>query len=361
MEEEKEPKNEEQEEGQLKHQEKKREIKEAFKQLEEAGQFDVWYSCDGWIKPINPGKFRFDWKICENFTFCEKCFKNNDSHAHPFKKKKVPVSYAPPENNEELLEKAFVLCHHCRRWMIRSNEKVFECKTWECFIWKVCKKNHNEIEIESGNHEIVVSKEFKEDTDKKDNKEDKKEYLEGVLDEYYKLGFEDIIGKDIYTRFKYTKVKEYDFGLTNEEILLLNDKELNKLVSLKKYKPYRNDEELTNLHRVKSLKNKLSKKVDDEKHQLKQILKQDIKIQKEKLLGMRTDGKEIKRGLIKNARIKDKLEDKKLRHELKEEQKKQKMKRKLKESNKDQEEGEENAVDQNVNEYKRDRKSLYLL
>ena len=35
---------EEQEEGEVKHKEKKREIKEAFKKLEEGGQLDVWYS-----------------------------------------------------------------------------------------------------------------------------------------------------------------------------------------------------------------------------------------------------------------------------------------------------------------------------
>lgn len=63
--------------------------------------------------------------------------------------------------------------------------------------------------------------------------------MEGLLDEYYNMDFEDLIGGgQIKTRFKYRKVGREDFGLTEDEILLLDDKQLNKLVSLKKYRPY---------------------------------------------------------------------------------------------------------------------------
>ena len=49
--------------------------------------------------------------------------------------------------------------------------------------------------------------------------------LEGLLDEYYNLDFEDLIGGGtIKTRFKYRKVANEDFGLTEDEILLLDDK-----------------------------------------------------------------------------------------------------------------------------------------
>ena len=55
--------------------------------------------------------------------------------------------------------------------------------------------------------------------------EEKKQYLESLLEEYYNLDYEDIIGGGtVKTRFKYKKVRENDFGLTEDEILLLDDK-----------------------------------------------------------------------------------------------------------------------------------------
>lgn len=42
-----------------------------------------------------------------------------------------------------------------------------------------------------------------------------------------------IAGGKIKTRFKYTSVPKEDFGLTEEEILLLDDKKLSKFASVK--------------------------------------------------------------------------------------------------------------------------------
>ncbi|KAJ8541694.1 hypothetical protein K7X08_002510 [Anisodus acutangulus] len=68
-----------------------------------------------------------------------------------------------------------------------------------------------------------------------------KEVREELMEEYYKLDYEDTIG-DLKTRFKYRPVKAKRFGLAPEEMLMMEDKELNQYVSLKKIAPYREKE-----------------------------------------------------------------------------------------------------------------------
>jgi protein KRI1 len=61
--------------------------------------------------------------------------------------------------------------------------------------------------------------------------------ISGMLDELYKLDYEDIVA-GIPCRFKYRQVEKEDFGLTADEILLAEDAELNKFVSLKRISAY---------------------------------------------------------------------------------------------------------------------------
>ncbi|KAL3781551.1 hypothetical protein HJC23_000036 [Cyclotella cryptica] len=63
-----------------------------------------------------------------------------------------------------------------------------------------------------------------------------------MMDELYKLDYEDIIG-DMPTRFKYRSVEPNNYGLTTEEILMAKDTTLKQFVSLKKMAPYRDEGE----------------------------------------------------------------------------------------------------------------------
>ena len=78
--------------------------------------------------------------------------------------------------------------------------------------------------------------EYAHGSDRNESKLEKK-LKEKMLDEMYKLDYEDIIG-DMPTRFKYRKVQPNRYGLTPEEILYARDTTLKQFVSLKRMAPY---------------------------------------------------------------------------------------------------------------------------
>ncbi|KAI9230051.1 MAG: KRI1-like family-domain-containing protein [Piptocephalis tieghemiana] len=63
-----------------------------------------------------------------------------------------------------------------------------------------------------------------------------KREFQDYIEEFYQLDYEDTIG-DLPTRFRYASVDPLTYGLTPEEILLSEDKELNQHVSIKKLAP----------------------------------------------------------------------------------------------------------------------------
>lgn len=65
----------------------------------------------------------------------------------------------------------------------------------------------------------------------------KKRKFNDLMEEYYALNYEDVIGGDLYTRFKYTKTEPENYGLTPEEILLADDTALNKYIGMKVLAP----------------------------------------------------------------------------------------------------------------------------
>ena len=100
------------------------------------------------------------------------------------------------------------------------------------------------------------------------------EEIKGKMDEYFKLDYEDIVGDDMPVRFKYRQVESEDFGLNAGDILLADEKELNKAVGLKRLAPYKDTPYKVKKQRIYELKRHIKEKLDQvEDKQQKKMLK----------------------------------------------------------------------------------------
>lgn len=79
----------------------------------------------------------------------------------------------------------------------------------------------------------MIQKKVGQSQEDPDAKEEAKEDVKKLLDEYFKLDYEDYVG-GIPTRFRYKQVEPETYGLSFEEILMMDDKELNQVMGMKR-------------------------------------------------------------------------------------------------------------------------------
>lgn len=99
--------------------------------------------------------------------------------------------------------------------------------------------------------------------DAEDANQNEKGAVDRLMDEYYKLDYEDIVG-GTPVRFKYKEVEPESFNLSPEEILSMDDKELNRMVSIKYLAPYRSRRDVQKqAWKVRDVKRKRGNKTEN--------------------------------------------------------------------------------------------------
>eukprot|EP01022_Parablepharisma_sp_SALTPOND_P018561 TRINITY_DN304_c0_g1_i10.p3 TRINITY_DN304_c0_g1~~TRINITY_DN304_c0_g1_i10.p3 ORF type:complete len:616 (-),score=178.81 TRINITY_DN304_c0_g1_i10:24290-26137(-) len=195
-------------------------------QEESENQIEEWWFCDNCQKPVKAGDIRYDCTMCDNYTLCRKCFKTAN-HPHKLKKEKTPATCKPPTDHKDLIRRVTLACSNCGNNL--AHIKGYECSECQQYFCKNCKADHphemKKIKDKLGEIEVVEPK-----TD-----------LEALADKYIEQEYNDVVGGEIPVKFTYAEVPKENYGLTDEELLLLRDKEINALVPIKKIAAYKKD------------------------------------------------------------------------------------------------------------------------
>ena len=152
-----------------------------------------------------------------------------------------------------------MICNNCHK-DISAATYYFICSS--CPSLKFCKTCRG---IGKSIHEHSLIKfDLLKETKQNEKEKTKEDLILEKLDE--KLGVEnDNIVGGIPTKFHYTKVKNDDFGLTDEMLLYLDEKTLNKLVPVKGLAPYRDQEYKINKFALQKEMKKIRKEIERKK------------------------------------------------------------------------------------------------
>ena len=165
-------------------------------------------------------------------------------------------------------------------------------------------ENENEENDDAENENEENDNEEKDNKEKDDNDDEKNENdnnnndndeetkaaraeAEKLMDELYQLDYEDMIGS-MPVRFHYTQVKPQSYGLSTEEIMDADDKELRQYVSIKKMAPYREREWYVPKNKAGKFKSQLQKK-------LKKMEEEEKKSRKEEKKNRKKEKKEMEK------------------------------------------------------------------
>ena len=148
----------------------------------------------------------------------------------------------------------------------------------------------NNDENDNNNNDNNNNDNNNNDNNNNDNDEETKAAraeAEKLMDELYQLDYEDMIGS-MPVRFHYTQVKPQSYGLSTEEIMDADDKELRQYVSIKKMAPYREREWYVPKNKAGKFKSQLQKK-------LKKMEEEEKKSRKEEKKNRKKEKKEMEK------------------------------------------------------------------